>query len=114
MADWAYKYFMKTATVDLTGDTKQYVGDLYIGGTHPAANGGSWNTAVFGFGGVSYTNDSIDISPNLPEKWKSLSFKLLWKGVRLNVSIFSDGVKITADKPTDNINVTVNKKEYKF
>ena len=54
MADWAYKYFMKTATVDLTGDTKQYVGDLYIGGTHPAANGGSWNTAVFGFGGVSY------------------------------------------------------------
>ena len=46
MADWAYKYFMKTATVDLTGDTKQYVGDLYIGGTHPAANGGSWNTAI--------------------------------------------------------------------
>lgn len=114
MADWAYKYFMKTATVDLTGDTKQYVGDLYIGGTHPAANGGSWNTAIFGFGGVSYTNDSIDISPNLPQKWQALRFKLLWKGVRLNVSISSDGVKITADKPTDSIKVTVNKKEYEF
>lgn len=37
--DWAYPYFMRTATIDLTGDSKQYVGDLYIGGTHPAANG---------------------------------------------------------------------------
>ncbi|HEX7433456.1 MAG TPA: hypothetical protein VF326_07340, partial [Anaerolineaceae bacterium] len=32
--DWAYKYFMKTATIDLTGEGKQYVGPLYIGGTH--------------------------------------------------------------------------------
>lgn len=112
--DWAYKYFMKTATVDLTGDTKQYLGDMYIGGTHPAANGGSWNTAVFGFGGVSYTSDTLDISPSLPKQWKSLKFSLLWKGVRLVVSITGEEVKITADKQTNNINVTVNKKEYKF
>ena len=114
MADWAYKYFMKTATVDLTGDTKQYVGDLYIGGTHPAANGGSGNTAIFGFAGVSYTDDTIDISPNLPQKWKSMSFKLLWKGVRLSIDISSKGVNITADKSCNDIKVTVNKKEYIF
>ncbi len=114
MPDWAYKYFMKTATVDLTGDTKQYLGDLYIGGTHPAANGGSWNTAVFGFGGVSYTDSTIDISPSLPSHWNKLSFKLLWKGVRLTVTISHGETVITADKPTDSIKVTVNKKEYKF
>ena len=114
MVDWAYKYFMKTATVDLTGDTKQYIGDLYIGGTHPAANGGSWNTAVFGFGGVSYTDDTLDISPSIPSKWQSLRFKLLWKGVRLTVYITGRNVEIFADKPTDGIKVTVNKKEYKF
>ena len=114
MVDWAYKYFMKTATVDLTGDTKQYIGDLYIGGTHPAANGGSWNTAVFGFGGVSYTDDTLDISPSIPPKWQSLRFKLLWKGVRLTVYITGRNVEIFADKPTDGIKVTVNKKEYKF
>lgn len=114
MPDWAYKYFMKTATVDLTGDTKQYLGDMYIGGTHPAANGGSWNTAIFGFGGVTYTDDTIDISPNLPKHWSKLSFKLLFKGVRLNVTVAADGVKITADSATDGIRVTVNKKEYKF
>ena len=114
MADWAYKYFMKTATVDLTGDTKQYLGDMYIGGTHPAANGGSWNTAVFGFGGVSYSDDTLDVSPSLPNGWNKLSFKLLWQGVRLNVAITRDKVEITADQPTDNIKVTVNNKEYKF
>lgn len=114
MPDWAYRYFMKTATVDLTGDTKQYVGDLYIGGTHPAANGGSWNTAVFGFGGVSYTDDVLDITPSLPEHWKRLSFKLLWKGVRLEVTVSEGEVAVTADKPTDFIKVTVNKEEYKF
>jgi trehalose/maltose hydrolase-like predicted phosphorylase len=105
---------MKTATVDLTGDTKQYLGTIYIGGTHPAANGGSWNTAVFGFGGVSYTDDALDISPSLPAHWNSLSFKLLWRGVRLSVAITKEGVNITADKPCDEITVTVNKKKYNF
>lgn len=114
MPDWAYKYFMKTATVDLTGDTKQYLGDMYIGGTHPAANGGSWNTAVFGFGGVSYSDDVLDISPSLPKHWKKLEFKLLWQGVRLNIVIEHNEVKITSEQPTDNINVTVYKKQYKF
>lgn len=114
MPDWAYKYFMKTATVDLTGDTKQYLGDLYIGGTHPAANGGSWNTAIFGFGGVSYTDDVLDISPSLPKHWNKLCFKLCWKGVRLNVCIKKNNVEITSDMPTDSIKVTVNNKEYKF
>jgi len=46
--DWAYQYFMKTATIDLTGEGKEYVGTLYIGGTHPAANGGAWMSAVLG------------------------------------------------------------------
>lgn len=52
--DWGYPYFMRTATVDLTGESKQYVGDLYIGGTHPAANGGAWMAAVLGFAGLDY------------------------------------------------------------
>ena len=43
-----------------------------------------------------------------------MKFKLLWKDVRLDIAINGDDVKITADKPTDNIKVTVNKKEYKF
>lgn len=110
--DWAYKYFMKTATIDLTGDSKQYVGDLYIGGTHPAANGGSWNVAVFGFGGVSYTDDSLDISPNLPKNWKKLGFKLYYKGAKLNISVTHEGVSVDVLGDTSSINLTVNKEKY--
>lgn len=109
--EWAYKYFMKTATVDLTGDTRQYLGTLYIGGTHPAANGGSWSTAIFGFAGVSYDDDTIDISPHLPRKWKSLSFKLLWKGKKLNVHIENGGVSVKCDGSVSAW-LTVNGKKY--
>lgn len=108
--DWAYKYFMKTATVDLNGSTRQYLGSLYIGGTHPAANGGSWNTAIYGFAGVSYKDGILDISPNIPNKWQSLSFKLLWQGVRLTVVIGKNGVKVSADKKA-NLDITVNGKK---
>lgn len=111
--DWAYKYFMKTATVDLNGSTRQYLGSLYIGGTHPAANGGSWNTAIYGFGGVSFKDDVLDISPGLPEKWKSLSFKLQWQGVELRVAVNKNGVEISADKKSD-LKITVNGKKYEI
>ena len=107
--DWAYKYFMKTASVDLTGDTKQYLGSLYIGGTHPAANGCAWNTAIFGFAGVSFTNDTLDISPRLPKNWDSLSFKLNWKEEKLDIKITSNGVEIKGIK---NSKVTVYGEEY--
>ena len=107
--DWAYKYFMKTASVDLTGATKQYLGSLYIGGTHPAANGGAWNTAIFGLAGVSFTNETLDISPRLPKNWDSLSFKLNWKEDKLNIKISADKVEI--DGITDS-KVTVFGKVY--
>ncbi len=108
--EWAYNYFMKTASVDLTGDTKQYLGSLYIGGTHPAANGGAWNTAIFGFAGVSFTDDCLDISPRLPNNWESLSFTLNWKGEKLSIKATNSGVKI---KGIENSKVTVYGREYK-
>ena len=105
--DWAYKYFMKTAEVDLSGNSRQYLGSLYIGGTHPAANGGSWNTAVFGFGGISYTDNSLDISPHLPKHWKSISFKLIWHGLQLHIAINGENVSVNADGDISNMNITV-------
>ena len=109
LADWAYKYFMKTATVDLTGSTRQYLGSLYIGGTHPAANGGSWSTAIFGFAGISFTDDVLDISPNLPKNWKAMSFKLCWQGESLDIKIQGRNVAV---KGIENTRITVNGKKY--
>lgn len=96
--DWAYKYFMKTGTIDLKGAYKLYLGDLYIGGTHPAANGGTWQVAVLGFGGLHAREDLVEITPRLPEKWKSLSYEFTVKNNTFNVIIDKTQVIVTADK----------------
>jgi len=70
--DFAYRYFMKTATIDITGQSKQYVGDLFIGGTHPAANGGAWLAVVKGFCGLLDTPSGISITPRLPAHWQKV------------------------------------------
>ncbi|MDE7454215.1 MAG: glycoside hydrolase family 65 protein [Clostridia bacterium] len=40
--DDSYQWLVKTATIDLVGGGKKFAGNVYIGGTHPAANGGTW------------------------------------------------------------------------
>lgn len=71
--DRAYDYFIKTATIDITGKSKQYVGDLFIGGTHPAANGGAWLSVVKGFCGIVTTADGVAIAPRLPAHWEKVT-----------------------------------------
>lgn len=94
--DWAYPYFQKTATIDLTGDYKRYVGTLYIGGTHPAANGGAWMAAVCGFGGLSFDGVKVGIKPKLPEQWRSLNFHLTAQGQVFQVSVSKEQFRISA------------------
>lgn len=85
--DWAYPYFMKTATVDLTGETKQYAGTIYIGGTHPAANGGAWLAAIKGFGGLSVKNNQLQVTPKLPKSWQRLAFNTIFNGESYHIEI---------------------------
>jgi trehalose/maltose hydrolase-like predicted phosphorylase len=94
--DWAYKYFMKTATIDLTGKGKQYVGTLYIGGTHPAGNGGAWMSAVFGLCGIHCADNAIHISPHLPSHWKKVVLPITFRGQKLRITLTHTNVNIEA------------------
>lgn len=94
--EWAYRYFLKTATIDLTGQAKQYVGTLYIGGTHPAANGGAWMAAVQGFGGLRLTAETIFLEPRLPTQWRALEFRFHWRGDWFDVRASHSEVRLTA------------------
>ena len=98
--DWAYDYFMKTATVDLTGKSKQYVGTLYIGGTHPAANGGAWLSAVFGFAGLEADDTGIRVNPNLPSHWTGMRFRIEWRGELFEIHIKGDRANVVSRKET--------------
>jgi nigerose phosphorylase len=95
--DFAYNYFLKTAKIDLEAKYKVYVGTVFMGGSHPAANGGAWMTAIFGFGGVRADERRLVIQPRLYRKWRRLQFNLSHRGGQFRVTITSRTVTVTAD-----------------
>src|ERR1700722_11078439 len=81
-SEMALRYFRQTAAIDLA--------DSHVaidGGLHIAALGGVWLTAVFGFAGLSMRGDGIALDPHLPTSWRSLGFRLQWRGRLLKVRI---------------------------
>ncbi|ABL65230.1 glycoside hydrolase family 65 protein [Chlorobium phaeobacteroides] len=85
----AYSYFMKTALFDLDNLHK----NTHLG-IHAAAVGGTWQTVVNGFGGLSIKSDRIVMNPWLPKKWESLSFTVRWKARFVDINIFHDRISI--------------------
>ena len=86
MTDMALAFFRETAMIDL--------GNAHVssdGGVHIAALGGIWLTAVFGFAGLSLTENGLALDPKLPPDWKSLSFSCQWRGRSLAIRIGEKG-----------------------
>jgi len=50
------------------------------GGVRIAGLGGVWMAVVMGFGGLDLTGDILSVDPKPPETWRSLSFRVCWKG----------------------------------
>lgn len=94
--DFAYRYFMKTATIDITGKSKQYVGDLFIGGTHPAANGGAWLAVIKGFCGLLNTPKGVSITPRLPAHWSEVAIPYKFGKNSYEITVTKDSVRIRA------------------
>lgn len=89
----SYKYFMKTIYTDLEDNQ----GNAALG-LHAASTGGSWQSAVFGFGGLSIDHDEIpNINPWTPENWEELSYKINWRGSIIKVTVKQDKVEIFSD-----------------
>ncbi len=93
-ADLAWQHFVNSASIDLRGGGKHWAGEIYIGGTHPAANGGAWMIAVLGFAGLSIENGEIRLKPCLPAQITSMRFPL--------VLISGDTIKKTVVTVTKN------------
>ena len=89
--DLAWELFIKTASIDVSGQSKQWAGEIYIGGTHPAANGGAWMIAVLGFAGLSVKNGEMTLTPHLPEQIRTLRFRVTSGGKRMLVTVTHDG-----------------------
>ena len=89
--DRAWELFMKSASIDIVGSSKQWAGEIYIGGTHPASNGGAWMIAVLGFAGLRVQNGRLELHPNLPEQISRLRFPVTVGQKRLRITVTHDG-----------------------
>ncbi len=100
--DKAQAYFHENLRIDLD--------DLHANtshGAHMAAMAGSWLGLVWGFGGVRVRNGELSFAPKLPPCWRSYSFGIIWKGLRMRVTVdanggtfdYPDGIKVDSGKP---------------
>ena len=106
----AYNYFMKTALFDLQnlhGNT-----DL---GIHAAATGGTWQTVVYGFGGLSIKSDRLVLKPWLPKRWESLSFSVRWKSRIVEITVCHETVSVLINAAEDaTLPLSLYNKTYKI
>lgn len=94
--DRAYPFFMKSAMADLSGGGKEWAGLVYIGGTHPAAAGAAYMTAVEGFAGVCVENGKLICHPHLPQSFKGMVFHVFYQGQEYEVRVKGDMGTVTA------------------
>ena len=90
----AWDLFMRTAAIDIEGGGKEWAGEIYIGGTHPASNGGAWMIAALGFAGLRMRNGQPELHPNLPSKIRSLRFPFTAGGRRLEAVVTREKAEI--------------------
>ena len=94
--DRAYPFFLKSAMADLQGGGKEWAGLVYIGGTHPAAAGAAYMTAVEGFGGISLTEGGLTVQPSLPKSIQGMEFHIYYEGTEYEVKIEGNRGTVTA------------------
>ena len=82
----AYGHFMHAAWTDLKdsrGNTAH--------GIHAATAGGLWQAVVFGFAGLELNGEGYTVNPQLPARWKQLSFSFLHQGEKVDLVLSCHG-----------------------
>ncbi|NQX93826.1 MAG: glycoside hydrolase family 65 protein [Erythrobacter sp.] len=92
----AHRYFERSAFVDLRNNQGNTADGMHI-----ASAGGTWQSAVCGFGGFRVRNGEMTFNPWLPEDWRELTFSLQWRGSKLNVAIGHDTCRFQLESPSD-------------
>ena len=78
----AVRYFEKAAGIDM--------GESMVSsdaGIHAASLGGIWQCVVMGFGGLRLGEKGLRIQPKLPQRWKSLSYEIWYRGEKIAVTV---------------------------
>lgn len=103
----AYNLYLRTARLDLDDYNKEAHEGLHI-----TSMAGTWMSIVEGFGGMRNRDGLLHFHPAIPESWKSYSFKVMFRGNILNVTV-QHCKTIIFNEEGDDIEVMVNGKKYK-
>ena len=82
----AYEFYLRTARLDLD-DYNNDTDD----GLHITSMGGTWMSFVMGFGGLRAVDGKLVFNPFLPDKWKSYSFRIDFRGAHLELLLDQKG-----------------------
>ena len=85
----ANEMYLRTARLDLdnyNNDTED--------GLHITSMAGTWMAVVEGFGGKRVVDGKLSLNPFIPGHWKSFSFKIVFRGATLKVTVAPGSVSI--------------------
>jgi len=102
----AYEMYLRTSRLDLdnyNNDTED--------GCHSTSMAGTWMSIVHGFGGLRVQDGRLILRPSNPGHWKSYSFKIMFRGARLKVSVTDLGVTVTNETEVP-ASLTIYDKEF--
>ncbi len=98
--DKAYELYLRTSRLDLDDYNREVHEGLHI-----TSMAGTWLSVVEGFGGMRVKNNELHFDPKLPANWKSLSFKINFRGTVVECQ-FGEENKITQHS-VEKVNVKV-------
>lgn len=102
----AYEMYLRTARLDLdnyNNDTED--------GCHTTSMAGTWMSVVHGFGGLRVQDDKLVLRPFIPGHWSSFSFKVMFRGARLNVNVTDKDITVSNETETA-VDVRIYDHEY--
>jgi trehalose/maltose hydrolase-like predicted phosphorylase len=88
-AEMALRYLRETAATNLDFDPNS------AGGVRIAGLGALWQAAMLGFAGLDLRGDTLGIDPRLPPQWRSLSFRVCWRGRSVAIRVAGRSVQAT-------------------
>jgi trehalose/maltose hydrolase-like predicted phosphorylase len=87
----ALRFLREAATADLELDPNS------AGGIRIAGLGSLWQAVVLGFAGLDLMGDVLGLDPKLPPHWRSLSFRVHWRGRIVQIAISSGAVRASLE-----------------
>ena len=98
----AHAYFVDALYVDLANAHANTVDGLHI-----ASTGGVWCALANGFGGMRDHGGQLSFDPRLPADWRSLTYRLTWRGTRLVVDLTPTGLRLRSVEGEQPVPVSV-------